>query len=291
MIANTAQEFLIFSIFGYSRELEKEADISAVRRLLESNYDPKEMVTVFRHLDLDYDVEQVGAFYSDHPKLQDRISYTNQLLQGYSLSPIPPEMLAAGQTRYLSTTEKITRHDIQLNLENRRCRTALARSQKLVAYNSNSSDNFFYLAESYRLLGPKTMEPTGDELSADGRKRAMKMKKKLTDEEADKNLMATPLGQSAWKTNQVNAEEQYRKALELDANNANAHRGLGMLFEQLQKQPQAIAEYRKYLELRPTALDRALIQHRLEALEGLLNSRSKSLSDYAAVDGDGSKAG
>jgi tetratricopeptide (TPR) repeat protein len=155
-----------------------------------------------------------------------------------------------------------------LNFDNRRYRTALARSQKLVYFNPQSSENLRHLADSYRLLGPKTMEPTGEELSPAGRKNALKMRRNLTPDEEEKNRMDTTVGLSAWKTNRVNAEEQYRKALELDANNAAAHRGLGMLYERMEKPQQAMEEYRKYLELKPDALDRMNIQRRLDALQG-----------------------
>ena len=87
--------------------------------------------------------------------------------------------------------------------------------------------------------------------------------------------MDTNVGQSAWKTNRVIAEEQYRKALELDANNAVAYRGLGMLYERMEKPQQAIEEYRKYLELKPDAKDRMIIQRRLEALQGAAKPATK----------------
>jgi predicted Zn-dependent protease len=273
--ADIARTFLTISIYHYSQDLEREADLFAAGRLVDSNYDPKEMIAMFKLLDRDYEVEQIKPFYSDHPKLQDRIAYVDQLLRSKSPNAVSFESLAAAQTRYLTMTEKISRHDIQLNLDNRRYRTALARSQKLVYFNPRSSENLRCLADSYRLLGSKTMEPTGEELSPSGRKKALEMKRKLTPEEEEKNRMDTTEGQSAWKTNRVNAEEQYRKALELDANNALAHRGLGLLYERMEKPQQAIEEYRKYLELKPDAMDRMIIQRRLDALQGAAKPATK----------------
>jgi predicted Zn-dependent protease len=266
--AGTARIFLTISVYHYGQDLEREADLFAAGRLLDSNYDPKEMIAMFKLLDRDYDVEQTTSFYSDHPKLQERIAYVDQLIKSKSPNAASFESPAAAQTRYLTMTEKISRHDIQLNLDDRRYRTALARSQKLVYFNPKSSENLCYLADSYRLLGPKTMEPTGEELSPAGRKKTLEMRRKLTPDEEEKNRMDTDGGQSAWKANRVNAEEQYRKALELDANNDAAYRGLGMLYERMEKPQQAIEEYRKYLELKPDATDRMIIQRRLDALQG-----------------------
>jgi len=45
------------------------------------------------------------------------------------------------------------------------------------------------------------------------------------------------------------------------------HRGLGMLYEKLGRGSDAAAEYEKYLELSPAAVDRGRIQRRIEALK------------------------
>jgi regulator of sirC expression with transglutaminase-like and TPR domain len=46
-----------------------------------------------------------------------------------------------------------------------------------------------------------------------------------------------------------------------------AHRGLGMLYEKLERRSDAAAEYEKYLELSPSANDRGRIQRRIETLK------------------------
>jgi beta-barrel assembly-enhancing protease len=271
-VATVSQALLVVSIFGYSRELEKEADLFATKRLFESDSDPKEMINLFNLLHRDYDVENIGYFYIDHPSLEERIAYVNQLIQSNPSKTISPEYLSVSRTRYLSKTEELARHTVQLAIGNRKFRTALAISQRLVDFNPDSSENLLCLAEAYRSLGPRTIEPTGEEFSSKGRKQALDRKAKMTFAEEEAALMSTPIGKTAWKTNQVNAEEQYRKALELDKNNANAYRGLGMLYERLEKNQQAVELYRKYLELRPGALDRTLIQRRVEALEKMSGS-------------------
>jgi Flp pilus assembly protein TadD len=104
-------------------------------------------------------------------------------------------------------------------------------------------------------------------LTEKAKKDARKKKRKLTLEEEESALMATAAGQANWKANQQKAQDLYFEAMELDRSNALAHRGLGMLFEKIQKREQAIREYRKYLELAPNAIDRLRIVSRLEALE------------------------
>jgi hypothetical protein len=52
----------------------------------------------------------------------------------------------------------------------------------------------------------------------------------------------------------------------LDSPTPVAHRGLGMLYEKLGRKDDAAAEYEKYMELAPLAIDRERIQRRIEAL-------------------------
>jgi Flp pilus assembly protein TadD len=88
-------------------------------------------------------------------------------------------------------------------------------------------------------------------------------------EEQEAELLKTPAGQEAWKTNQQKAEELYLRALELNRFNYLAHRGLGMLYEKIGRKDEATSQYRKYLELAPNAFDSERIRRRLEALRAL----------------------
>jgi tetratricopeptide (TPR) repeat protein len=164
-------------------------------------------------------------------------------------------------------TEGVARHNVRLNLNEERFRTALALSQKLVNFNPASSENIFCLAESYRLLGPRPIELSGEALTLKGRKRSRKQKQGAPPDEVEGQMMSTPEGQAVWKTNQANAKEQYRKALELDRKNAGAHRGFGYLLEKTQRYQEALEHYREYLKLAPDELDRTLIRRRIANLE------------------------
>jgi tetratricopeptide (TPR) repeat protein len=93
------------------------------------------------------------------------------------------------------------------------------------------------------------------------------METKLTDQEYDDALMATPAGKAALEASQKQSEDAYRKALELDPGNAPAHRGLGFLYEKQHLPAQSAEEFRKYLDLAPNALDQLQIHRRLEAAE------------------------
>ena len=69
------------SMFGYSREMESEADDAGYRRLLESGYDVREAPAVFKHLMEDVKAEDIREpyFFSTHPRLQDRFDNMTRL--------------------------------------------------------------------------------------------------------------------------------------------------------------------------------------------------------------------
>ncbi len=266
-IANVVPVMLVVSIYGYSRELEREADLYSVNRLSDSGYDAREVVNVFKLLQKDFEGDRIKLFYNDHPQLGERIVYVNKLIESSAAKRDLSESPASDKRRYLGTVEKAGRHNVQLDIDSGRFHTAVALSQKLVDFNPKASENLYYLAESYRALGPRAPELTKEELTEKAKKDARKKKQKLTPEEDESALMSTTAGQTNWKSNQQKAQDFYFEAMELDSSNALAHRGLGMLLEKGQKREQAIREYRKYLELAPKAIDRLRIVSRLEALE------------------------
>ena len=265
LIANISPLMLALSIFGYSRELEKEADTEGLKNLMAAGYAPEEMVNSFKLLQKDIEGEQINSFYSDHPRLQDRVNYTSAII-GTSASKMSAEQLRDAKAQYLTQMEKVDRHDVELAINAGRFRTAVFVSQKLVDLHPDSSENLFYLAESYRELGPRVAELTPKELTGGAKKKAAKNQRKRTLEEQEAELLKTPAGQQAWKANQEKSEKLYLRALELDRFNSRAHRGLGMLYEKIGKKDQAAREYGKYLELAPNAIDSERFRRRIEAI-------------------------
>jgi tetratricopeptide (TPR) repeat protein len=66
------------------------------------------------------------------------------------------------------------------------------------------------------------------------------------------------------------AVEEYRKALKIDPNFPNGHRNLAVvLSSDLRKNKEAVREFRKYLELMPTAPDADAIRRTIEHLSSL----------------------
>jgi predicted Zn-dependent protease len=265
LIATISPFMLVISVFGYSRELEKEADLEGLKNVTAAGYPPDEMTNSFRLLQKDIEGEQLTSFYSDHPKLRDRVNYVSNSI-GNSGKKLSEEQLRDAKAQYLTQMEKVDRHDVELAINNGRFRSAYYVSHKLVDFHPDSTENLFYLAESYRALGPRAPELTAAELTGGAKKKAAKERNKRTVEEQEAELLKTPAGQQMLKTNQQKAEELYLRALELNRFNYLAHRGLGMLYEKMGRKEEATAQYRKYLELAPNAFDSERIRRRLQAL-------------------------
>jgi len=266
-IVTTIAPFIVLAtIFGYSRDLEREADLKGIDMMIAAEYPPEEMVKALKLLTNDIEGEQIKLFYHDHPELQERIKYLSAYL-GARADKVTPQMeLNREKSAYFTKTESIMRHDIQLAINAARFRSALYLAQRLVDFHPNSAENVFWLAESYRTLGPRSPQLTDKELTNSAKKDAARKREKKTPEEEDHDLLATPAGQENWKTHQQKAEELYLRALSLENPELTAHRGLGMLYEKLGRTNDAVREYQKYIELVPNAFDGERIQKRIEAL-------------------------
>jgi predicted Zn-dependent protease len=259
---------LVGTIFGYSRELEKDADVRAVQAMWEADYSLEEIPNAFKALKNQYEVDlsegEPAVFYSSHPRLNERIGYITELVNSTRPKTRHPMVEAE---RYFARTEKAVRHDVGLEIQSGLARTAVAHAKRLVKLNPGAVENHFLLAEAYRALGPRTEVPTDDEKTSDAKKKTRKLLSKSTLREYEATLMATPEGKTALVESARLAEESYRKVLEMDPAFAKAHRGLGFLYERAERWAEAVESFRKYLETATNAPDRAQIVRRLESLE------------------------
>ncbi|MCM3869429.1 MAG: M48 family metalloprotease, partial [Pyrinomonadaceae bacterium] len=170
---------LLLSVSGYSRELEREADLEGLKKFSAAGYEPDQMVKMIRLLQMDIEGEQIHTFYSDHPKLQERVNYLSSNIKS-SPDKQPDQQLVDPRTQYLTQMEIVDRHDVSLAINNGRFRSALYVSNKLVNFHPDSSENVYYLAESYRALGPRTPALTPAELTGGAKKKAVKDRHKRT---------------------------------------------------------------------------------------------------------------
>jgi predicted Zn-dependent protease len=230
----------VAAIFGYSRELEKEADLMAVGAIKKSGGDPTQLVRSFQLLGEKTEVEPLETFYRDHPKLEERIVYTSALIG----VPRPEQTTVGASTKtdlqYLERMAKVIRTNVRLDMDIRRQRTAVARATRLVEAFPNDPESLTVLADAYRALGPRTATPDASELTKNGRRKVIDRLVKKTGDEEYKLLMTAPGGHDRLNSNSTRAEELYKKALDIDSQAVAASRGLGMLYEEQGKAKQAL---------------------------------------------------
>ena len=270
LIASVSPFMLAISVLGYSKDQEKEADLEGLKAAAAAGFVPDGMPNSFRAMQKDVEGEQLNSFYSDHPKLQERVNYTTSSISA-DARKLTAEEAKTAKSDYLTVMEIADRHDVELAINEGRFRSAVFVSQKLVSLHPDSSENVFYLAESYRTLGPRNAELTDQQRTSGAKKKAAKTRSKRTLEEQDAELLKTPEGQEAWKLNSEKSETLFLRALELNRFNASAHRGLGMLYERLNRKQDAAGEYAKYLELAPNAIDTERVRRRLAVLRESMN--------------------
>lgn len=263
-LAGTIAPFIVYaSMFGYSRDLERESDYKAVDMMISAEYPPEEQINILKLLGKDIEGEQVKLFYSDHPELQERIKYLSSYL-GERADKITPQMVLNREKKvYFRQMQPVMRHNVQLAINASRFRSAVFFAERLVEFDPGSSENQFLAAEAYRTLGPRSIELSSVELTNSAKKNLAKKREKQTVEEEERDLLATPAGEQNWKTHQQKAEDHYLAALKLNDPAPAAHRGLGMLYEKLGRTTDALGQFEKYLERAPAAFDRERIQKRI----------------------------
>ena len=265
VVTAVAPFIVMATVFGYSRDLEREADLKGIDMMISAEYSPEEMVNVMKLLNRDIEGENIRLFYNDHPSLDERIKYLSSYL-GSRADRVTHQMeLNRERGAYFKIMEPVMRHDIQLSISAGRFRAAVFHAQRLADFRP-SSENLFWLAEAYRTLGPRSPQLTEKELTNSGKKDAAKKRVKRTLEEEELELLATPAGKDNSQPHQLRAEELYKQALDAENPVPVVHRGLGMLYEKLGRANDAAIEYEKYLELAPTAIDRERIKKRIETL-------------------------
>jgi len=126
MAVTTVAPFIMMAtMYGYSRDLEREADLKGIDMMISAEYPPEEMVNVMKLLDKDIEGENVRLFYNDHPSLDERIKYLSNYL-GARADTVTPQMeLHRERKLYFQTIEPVMRHNIQLAINAGRARSAL----------------------------------------------------------------------------------------------------------------------------------------------------------------------
>lgn len=144
------QLLAISSIFGFSRELETEADNVGYARLARAGYDVRESPKVFEHLAREVKAEDIKEpfFFASHPRLQERIDNMKKLSVG----------AAAGGTgnshaEYAELMKKVRIENLENQLSMGRAKSALLMLEDPEHLTELPPYAQYYVGEAYRLRG------------------------------------------------------------------------------------------------------------------------------------------
>jgi len=257
---------LYTSMYGFSRELEQEADDRAVGVLDASTYDPHALPEIYTILAADYEGLQprVPTIWSTHPQLEARAARTREQVAG---EPVRARDPAAFDAAVLPLRKVTIRDYIQDDYP----RTAIALAGELAQRYSGDPEYSVLLGDAWIAMGARS-EFDETTLTQAQRRRNATQRVTRTRQEREAALGATPEGRAAFAANVGKAREAYRQALSIDASFAPAYRGLAEAADAMNEPRAAAQGYIDYLQRAPDAPDRAIVLQRLKALRETLRN-------------------
>jgi predicted Zn-dependent protease len=222
----------IAAVNGFGRDLEREADREGMERMVQAGYDPREAPRVFALLKDDHGdgTKLENFFFGNHPRLDDRIATTEELLKAkYATSD--PAALVRNSDEFAMRTRTVVRENAALDI--RAGRFGLAKSQldRVLPLAPKDPTTHLYYGDLYRLQAQRAKKP------------------------ADKPALV------------AQALEAYERAASLDPTYPDPFRQMGFLYYQSKNTEKATEAFRRYLALKPDATDTRRIKEYLVELE------------------------
>lgn len=133
------------SMFGYSREHEREADQVGYQRLAAAGYDARESTKTFEHLLAEIKASDIKEpfFFADHPKLKERIESFKELSKDATGGRV-------GREEFILATARLRLASFEVDLaayRNKQVILVLADPERRHEYAPEAS---YYLGEAYR---------------------------------------------------------------------------------------------------------------------------------------------
>lgn len=220
---------IVSSVYGYSREMERDADECGFKMMMNNDYDPKEAVKLFEHLKQyieDEDIKQ-PFFFSTHPNVVERIRNFKEFAK---LAPQNKDYIV-NEVGYFNLTKVVILHNADLNMDEGAFKSAERNINKFLGKFPENAEGHYCLAELYRQ-----------------RQDVDKKSKEKTRPKADDYKKAI---------------EEYDASLSCDNTFAAAYRGKGRVLRSLDNGEEAKTCFVQYLELMPNAEDRSYIERYL----------------------------
>lgn len=134
------------SMFGFSREHEREADAVGYQRLVAAGYAPRESIRTFEHLQAEIKAADIKEpyFFASHPKLQERIDSFTELSRDAASGE-------TGHRRFVETTSLLRLASLDADLAAYRYRQIILMLTNPETRREYPPEAGYYLGEAYRL--------------------------------------------------------------------------------------------------------------------------------------------
>ncbi len=144
------QLLAVTSIYGFSREMETEADVQGFARLKKAGYDVHESPRVFQHLMAEVKAEDIKEpfFFATHPRLADRVENMKKLSAG-----VPPGGDGTSAADYTNKMMQVRVDNLDMMLSMGRAKSALIMLGDPERRAELPPQAQYYLGEAYRLRG------------------------------------------------------------------------------------------------------------------------------------------
>jgi len=253
------------AILGYSRDLEKEADVRALQRLLDAGFDPREAPRIFELLEEDPEGEQlpITPVWADHPLGEQRQAYTTEIVAQMADLIAAHERdvgpLRVGAEDFTAQTAAVARESIAQLLRADRPRTALRLAERLLGRDPDDPDTLALVGDAWHELDARSPTLPPDAMTRKAIRARLEQRAERTRQEREELRKRDPAALPVLEENWERAVEAYLDALRLDPDHPAALRGLGFVLQEKGELVPAGRRLSRYLEVAPDALDRPLV--------------------------------
>lgn len=223
-----AQVTFISSVYGFSRELEDEADDTGFAMIRTDGYDPAEAVKLFEHLEQFIKDEELKLpfFFSTHPNVVARKKNYQKLI-AKSPPAAATEQRVTGDMAYQPLTKPVVLDNVMWCFQKGMFKTAERHIQNFLQRYPHEAAGYYLKGELFR------------------QRQDFSKKEKKRDKTKD-----FPEALAA-----------YEQAIALDQNWAPAYQGRALVYQKQGNIPEAKAAFKKYLEINPNVADKAYVEN------------------------------
>jgi predicted Zn-dependent protease len=223
----------IAAINGYGRDLEREADVEGLDRMVRAGYDPKEAPKVFALLkDSSGDRGSLETFFfGSHPRLQERIDITQDLVRTKYAAAAGSSSVVVNSDEFELRMRTVVRDNARMDIAAGRFPLAQKQLDRVLAITPKDPVTHLYYGDLYRLQAQRARSTL------------------------DKAELAHK------------AMESYRRSVQLDPRAPEPYRQLGLLYYQQRLPDRAREAFSQYLALKPDAPDAKRIREYIVELD------------------------